>query len=282
LIYILIPVAAVLLFIFLCIYINPGPKVKPTAKNAWLAKAPIAHRGLHSDDAEVPENSMKAFSKAIAQGYGIEIDVQLSADGQVIVFHDYSLQRMTGLDTNTASLTWAELKELRLMGSNQRIPLLKELLELVDGQVPLLIEVKNEGSVGPLEQALIDTLKDYNGEFAIQAFNPFVLQYVKKHAPDFLRRQLSGSFAGEDLPRWKKFLLRTQLLNGLSSPSFVSYETDALPKWLARRLKSKGLYLLTWTVRDMETYTRHMEIFDNVIFEGCQPPLNKMIEDEIC
>lgn len=272
LVYILVPFVLLLLALALCIYINPGPNVRQSNKTAWLKQVPIAHRGLHTDDADVPENSIHAFRRAIDKGYGIEIDVQLSADGRVIVFHDYNLKRMIGLDMNTADLTWDQLEGLRLLDGDQGIPLLKDLLSLIDGKVPLLIEVKNEGAVGPLEQALIDDLQDYTGDFAIQAFNPFVLAYIKKHAPQYIRGQLSSDFKNEDLAWWKKFVLRYLLLNKISEPSFVAYETGTLPGWLAKRLKQKGLYLLTWTVKDMESYKRDIQIFDNVIFEGFEAP----------
>ena len=269
-IYMLSTIALLLLIVGTVIYINPGPKVEQSKETAWLGGAPIAHRGLH--DASTPENSRESFRKAIAQGYGIEIDVLLSSDGKVVVFHDRNLDRMTGLDKDVDSLCWEQLSALRLLETDEGIPTLKDVLDLVQGQVPLLIEIKNEGAVGELEAAVIRDLKGYSGDFAVQAFNPFSLQYFKTHAPDITRGQLSGSFKGHPLVFYKKFLLRNLLMNSISSPSFVAYETKALPAWFAKRLRSKGLYLLTWTVEDMEGYNEAVKVYDNVIFEGFLAP----------
>lgn len=267
--YILIPIGLVLA-VALIIFINPGPKIKKREKFAWLTRIPFAHRGLH--DSSLPENSLAAIEKAVESGYGIEIDVQLSADGHVVVFHDYNLKRMTGLDREVKDLTWAQLQELKLAGTDQPIPLFTEVLGLVRGQVPLLVEIKNEGKVGPLEQAVIEDLRSYNGDFAIQSFNPFVLRYVRDAAPEFIRGQLSSSFKGDDLTPIKVFLLKYLLLNFISRPVFVSYACGALPKWFADRLRKKGLHLLAWTAKDVEEYIEAKKIFDNVIFEGFTPP----------
>lgn len=263
----------------LCIFLNPGPKAEQSERTAWLKTIPIAHRGLHTNDSRVPENSLKAFAKAVENGYAIELDVQLTADGKVIVFHDYNLRRMTGLARDTADLTAGQIHPLRLLNSNHGIPLFKEVLSLVRGQVPLLIEVKNEGAVGKLEAALVEDLRGYEGEFAVQAFNPFVLRYLRKHAPGFVRGQLAGSFQGETLAFWKKFLLRHLLLNQISHPHFVAYETGKLPPWLARRMKQKGLYLLTWTVDKLEDFYEAAKVFDNIIFEGFRAPLANAATD---
>lgn len=271
-IYILFFLLALALALAICIYINPGPRVQQTEKTAWLKSVPIAHRGLHDESAGIPENSLAAFEAAVRHGYAIEMDVQSSADGQALVFHDYNLQRMTGLDEKIADLNWEEISKLKLSDTDEGIPLFSELLALVGGSVPLLIEIKNEGSVGALEQALIDELQNYSGEFAVQSFNPFVVAYFTKHAPEFIRGQLSSHFQGESLAWWKKFLLSNLLLNSLSRPSFIAYEYGALPGWFARRLRKKGLLLLTWTVVNAEDYAQAQKHFDNVIFEGFLAP----------
>lgn len=275
-IYALAIFAVLFLALGIIIYVNPGPRVVQNNKSAWLKTLPIAHRGLHTDDAQIPENSLLACQRAMELGYGIEIDVQMSADGKAVVFHDYNLMRMTGLDRELKDLTWEQLQDLKLLKSYEGIPLLRDVLDLVGGQVPLLIEIKNEGApVAELGEAVINELEGYQGEFAIQAFNPFVLKYFREHAPIFLRGQLSSNFKGDTLAVWKKFLLRYLLLNRVSRPHFVSYETGALPTWFARGLRRKGLYLLTWTVRSMEVYERAVKIFDNVIFEGFRAPLER-------
>jgi len=267
--YIMISIAVLVLALIALIYINPGPKAVHSDKSIWLRKVPIAHRGYH-DIPQAPENSILAAKRAIERGYAIELDVQRTADGRVVVFHDYSLKRMTGLDAKVSCLPWEAIKDLKLLKTEEKIPLFSEFLKEVQGNTPLLIEVKNEGAVGPLEQNVIDALRNYPGEFAIQSFNPFVMQYFYNNVPDYVRGQLSSNFKGEDLAFWKKFLLRNLLLNFLSRPSFIAYQYETLPKWLARRLKHKGLYLLTWTVTSPEDSVLARKLFDNVIFEGYQ------------
>ncbi len=267
-IYIPIVLAGLIFAVFLCIYINPGPRVTHAPGGGWLVQQPIAHRGFHDPDAGVPENSLLAARRAIERGYAIELDVMATADNEVVVFHDYNLKRMTGLDKKVKDLTWEEIKDLKLLETDQGIPLFSDFLAEVRGRVPLLIEVKNEGSVGRQEQAIIDVLQGYAGDFAIQSFNPFVMQYFRKNAPGFIRGQLSSNFQGDSLAWWKKFLLKNLLLNAISQPEFVAYDFGKLPKWFARRLRRKGYYLLTWTVRSREEYEEAIKTFDNVIFEG--------------
>jgi glycerophosphoryl diester phosphodiesterase len=270
--YLAIALAALAVGGILLIYLNPGPKVTQTEKTAWLVRKPIAHRGLHTDDSDVPENSLKACRLAMEAGYGIEVDLQMTADGKAVVFHDHSLKRMTGVDKKINTLTWDEVKELKLMGSQEGIPLFTQLLDLVQGRVPLLIEIKNEGApVGQLEAAVIEDLQHYQGEYAVQVFNPFVLKYFKEHAPHITRGQLASSFKGDGLALYKKFLLRYLLLNHLSAPHFIAYDADTLPGWFANSLRQKGLYLLAWTVKSETAARRARELYDNIIFEGFTP-----------
>ncbi len=259
--------------ILIAIYINPGPRVDNSG-NTWLKESPFAHRGLHNQHDKVPENSLEAFRRARDKGYAIELDVVLTADGVPAVFHDYTLKRMTGLDRKVSETPWPEVNKLNLLDSRQGIPRLKDVLELVKDQVPILIEVKNEDQVGKLEEAVIKELEGYQGRYSIQAFNPFVLRHFVEHAPHMIRGQISGSFKGEDLAWWKKFLLRWLLMNSASKPHYVAYETGALPRWLAARLKTKGLYVLTWTVSCPGDYVRDMRYADNVIFEDMTPKIN--------
>ncbi len=237
---------------------------------SWLVETPIAHRGYHNKT--TPENSLGAFSNAIEKGYAIELDVQLLADDTVVVFHDESLARMTGNDGYLKYLNGSDLKSLKLKDSKYTIPTLQEVLDFVDGRVPLLIEIKNKYKVGKLEQCVIDLMKNYKGEFAVQSFNPFSLAYFKKHAPNILRGQLSGSFKGEKLAWIKKQLLRHMHFNKKTSePHFISYEAAALPNRIVR--KYKNLPLLAWAVKSKEEYMKVVKFCDNIIFEDFEPEI---------
>ncbi len=236
----------------------------------WLVETPIAHRGYH--DKTAPENSLAAFSKAIEKGYAIECDVHLLADGTVVVFHDESLARMTGNDGYLKYLNKEDLKALKLKGTKETIPTLEEVLKLVDGKVPMLIEIKNKYKVGKLEQAVIDLLKNYKGEFAVQSFNPYSMAYFKKHAPNIVRGQLSGFFKGEKLGWFKKFMLKSMRLNKkVSEPHFIAYECYTLPNRYVK--KYKKLPLLAWPVDSKKEYLRVVKYCDNVIFEKFDPEI---------
>lgn len=236
----------------------------------WLVETPIAHCGLHGKG--VPENSLAAISKAIEKGYACEIDVHLLADNTVAVFHDESLARMTGNDGYLKYLSREDLKALKLKDSKETIPTLNEVLELVAGRIPLLIEIKNPHKVGKLEQAVIDILKKYKGEYAIQSFNPFSLAYFKEHAPNMLRGQLAGLFKKEKMSWLRKFALKRMLLNKkFSQPHFIAYEACGIPNRFIRAYKD--LPLLAWTVTSKEEYMRVVKYCDNVIFEGFEPEI---------
>lgn len=241
---------------------------------SWLVEIPIAHRGLH--DKNTPENSLAAFSKAIEKGFAIELDVQLLSDDTVVVFHDNSLSRMTGNDGYIKFLNKNDLKVLKLKGTKEHIPTFEEVLNLVDGKTPLLIEIKNSSTkVGKLEQKVVDLLKNYNGEYAVQSFNPFSLQYFKNHAPNILRGQLSGSYKGEDfngIPFYQKFFLKRMALNKtISHPNFINYEANALPNRYVK--KYKQIPLLAWVVRSKEEYLRVVKHCDNIVFEDFIPEI---------
>ena len=157
--------------------------------NAWRGTA-FAHRGLHGDGAE--ENTLEAFERACCAGYGIELDVQLSRDGEVVVFHDDSLRRMTGDARRVDQLDWAQLRALRV-GAGGRIPLLSEVLAQVDGRVPLLVELKNGRRNRALCAATLAQLREYRGAYMIESFNPLMLRWFRRRAPEVLRGQLVAS-----------------------------------------------------------------------------------------
>lgn len=236
----------------------------------WLVEVPIAHRGYHSKN--IPENSLTAFSKAIEKGYAIELDVQLLSDGTVVVFHDESLARMTGNDGYLKYLRKEDLKALYLKDSKEHIPTLEEVLKLVDGKTPLVIEIKNKHKIGNLEQAVIDMLKNYNGEYAVVSFNPFSLGYFKQHAPQIIRGQTSGSLKNSGLSWLKRTWLKHLKFNAkVSQPHFISYEASELPNRFVK--KYKNLPLLAWTVKSKEEYLKVVKYCDNIIFEKFDPEI---------
>lgn len=236
---------------------------------SWLVEKYIAHRGLH--DEESAENSLSAFEKAIQKGYVIELDVQQIADGNVVVFHDTSLSRMTGQDGYLKNLILEDLSACYLNGTKETIPTLKEALELIDGRTPVIIEIKNPMKVGALEAATLEILKEYKGKFAIMSFNPYVLSWFKENAPEILRGQLSAFFKKDKLSLVKKVVLKKMLLNKVAQPNFIAYESAHLPNRYVR--KYNNLPLLAWTVRSQEEYMRVVKYCDNIIFENFEPKI---------
>lgn len=230
----------------------------------WITTRPIAHRGLHRGRA-VPENSLLAFEMAIAQRHPIELDIQLLADGELAVFHDKTLDRLTGRPGKIADQTLATLPTFRLYDTDQHIPSLAEALALIQGQVPVLIEIKNEGRVGRLERSLLKTLADYRGEFAVQSFNPLSLQWFKRHAPHIIRGQLSSGLRAGPVAIAHSNLL----FNWASQPHFIAYDLRSLPKLSTTVAKNTfNLPLVTWTVRNPTDQAKAQTYADNYIFDA--------------
>lgn len=237
---------------------------------SWLVNQYIAHRGLHNKKA--PENSLLAFKRAVEKGYAIELDLHLLQDGTPVVFNDEELKRMTNKDGYISKLKKEDLSSYKLLKTDQTIPTFKEVLDLVNGQTPLLIEIKNTGKVGEIESIVLNMLKKYNGEYAIQSFNPFTLNYFYVNAPDILRGQLSGSLKNSDISRAKKFFLKRMTFNKkVSKPNFISYEYINVPNRFVR--KYKHLPLLVWSVPSQEEYMKVVKHCDNIIFEGFEPKI---------
>lgn len=241
-----------------------------TEELSWLKDTYITHRGYHFPG-KAPENSMAAFIRALEEGFGIELDIHLTKDQRVVVFHDDDLYRMTGYAKKIGDCTWEEIRDLSLLNSNEKIPLLKEVLSLVEGKVPLLIEIKNRGKVGDLEEKTNELLREYKGKFAVQSFNPYSVAWFKKYSPETIRGQLSGMFKEEDLAIYKKFLLRNLLMNHVSKPHFINYDIDYLSKLPVRIQRKKGGLLLGYTAKDPEAYEKALKKTVNVVFEGFNP-----------
>lgn len=242
-------------------------------KKSWLFSRPIAHRGLHGIDA--PENSLAAFGKAIEAGFPIEIDVRPIDDGTVVVFHDDKLTRMTDLDGYVCNMTKSDLEKVRLRNSDERIPTFNEVLEFVDGRTPLLIEIKNDSTVGQLERDTLELLSSYKGEYAVQSFNPYSMEFFKKNAPQIPRGQLSCFFDKKDLGFFKRFVLKRLKMNKVSSPDFISYNHANLPNKYVTKTK---LPTLAWTVHSNAEMEKCLPYCDNIIFENFIPVIGEKEE----
>ncbi len=238
---------------------------------SWLKNYSYAHRGLHNE--KYPENSLGAFEHAINHGYAIEMDVHLSKDGVLMVFHDDALARMTGSKGVIGDYTAEELRKMKLLDSEYTIPTLEEVLELVAGRTPLLVELKNVGRAGALEAAVCQRLRSYKGLFAVQSFSPFSMRWYYKNAPDILRGQLSAPFytGVDELPRWKRWTMRHLMTNALCRPNFINYEQSGVGRSVIRRLRKKGVPIFAWTVRSEVEAKAVRPYVDALVFEGIDP-----------
>jgi glycerophosphoryl diester phosphodiesterase len=237
----------------------------------WLKNTFICHRGLHDGSSTCPENSLCAFERAVRKGLAIECDVQLLADDGIAVFHDNNMKRMTGVDLNISQCSAGQVRRMRFAGSDQRVPLLNDMLDLVGGDVPLLIELKGFGSMGRFCKVLLSTLKDYGGPYALQSFNPRALLWLRIHAPRLLRGQISGSLEDVKLPWHRKLLVRHLLTNYMTRPHFISYEVEYIPRMKRVQKMREHIPVIGWTVNSLDQYKRLRGHCDNIIFEGFDP-----------
>lgn len=224
----------VVLYIFL---------VAPSLETRELKQERYAHRGLHSENQKIKENSIEAFRLAVEKGYGAELDVQLTKDGQVVVYHDDSLLRLENDNRLVSGCTLEELREYQL-------PLLTEVLELAAGKVELIVELKHVpfAQIKPFCQKVYEVLEAYEGTYCIESFNPFVVAWFKKHAPNVTRGQLVQP--AKEYPHfWQGLVLNSLLYQFLARPHFIAFEIEnsrwnpAL--WVNRILKAK---FVLWTV----------------------------------
>ena len=237
---------------------------------------PLAHRGLHGG--EIPENSRAAMKAAIDAGYGIELDLQLSADNEAMVFHDYDMKRLTGTAGPIRMQTVSALNALNL-SNGEPIPTLIEILELVDGRAPLLIEIKDQdGALGPnvgiLESRTAELLAKYNGPVAVMSFNPHSVFAMQKHAPSVSRGLVTAQFNASDWP-----LVPDNRRTELSAipdfeqcgASFISHYFKHLEMPRVAELKQKAVPVLCWTIKSQQDETIARQVANNITFERYLP-----------
>lgn len=212
----------------------------------------IAHRGFFDNKNGIPENSLQAFNRAMENNYIIELDLHLLKDGNVIVFHDDNLKRMTGVNRKIKDCSYNEIQDLHLLNTKEKIPLFEEVLNLINGKVAILIELKYDVKVGGLERRVIEILKNYNGKYAMQSFNFLSIMWLKKNAPEIVRGQLVSKFSHT-------------IFNVINKPDFIAYSTNYIDKILHKNLRKNKI--IVWTVKDKMTYEKYVEFCDNLICE---------------
>lgn len=234
----------------------------------------IAHRGLHDLNDTVAENSPSAFRLAMEKGYIIEMDVVMTKDKVPVVFHDYDGKRAFGVDKKIEEMDLEELQTYSLFGLGEHVPTFREFLSMIEGKVPLLIEIKGEQNPLEVTAAVAKELEDYAGEYAVQSFNPLIIAWYRKHVPGVLRGLLATDYFKDTvkLPFITKLVLEYELLNVKARPDFLSYNSKFKQNGMFRFFKT-FFHVPTagWTIESLEEFKAGKNVFDVYIFQGFDP-----------
>ena len=235
-----------------------------------------AHRGLHDNNTDAPENSINAFEKAVEHGYGIELDVQLTRDKKVVVCHDFDLKRICGVDKKIADMTYDELLRYNILDSDCKIPLFSEVLKVIDGKVPIIIEYKLSNLDTGICEIVNEMLLSYNGMYMIESFNPMITYWYKKNRPDVVRGILASDYelggGAEDNSRIILMMSKNLLFNWLIKPDFIAYDcrfyTNHSRQACRKVFKAPSV---AWTIKSQEELDARSDDYDIFIFEGFIP-----------
>lgn len=234
----------------------------------WIKNMQIAHRGLHTLDKTVPENSMKAIELCIENNYGIEIDINVLKDGTVVVFHDHNFKRLVGKDIDLSELNYEDIREFTLFDTKEKISTLKEVLDKVNGQVPLLIELKPLGTKKLLCENFMETIKDYSGKYGIHSFSPWIVKWFKTNHPDVIRGQITEYFRdNKKMKRFSKYLMKSMFFNRFNKPDFVNYGIKDLPNKYCDKAYKKGMCIIAYASQSQEQFDMVKKHYDNSVFE---------------
>ena len=249
-----------------------APRMWKRANRGPFMNFHYAHRGLFNNASDAPENSLLAFQKAVDAGYGIELDVQLSKDNHLVIFHDATLKRMCGIEGKVWDYTLEELQQMKLLNSDQTIPTFEDFLKIVDGKVPFILEYKLDRVQTKVCELANEVLKDYKGVYCIESFHPLALLWYRKNRPDVLRGQLCEEFFREK--KYKGDFLMTILsflvFNVATRPDFIAYNHLHANNISRRLCKIMGALSVTYTIKNTEEYKRNKKNFDLFIFDSCK------------
>ncbi len=265
--FILIFIAVIISETKLTFLVKPHTYLPSASRDiGWLIDNPLIHRGDFSPTA--PENSLAAFARAAEKGYNIELDIQLTADFEIVVFHDSGLKRMCGVRRKIANVNYNELREYRLGGTDERIPTLKEVLELIDGRVGIVIELKVYTRYLALCEKLSKTVEGYNGKFSVHSFSPFAMRWVGKNRPEWTHGIVSMNFQRMGLIGLFGLWLTAIPFFDEIRPDYIFYYNNHLDTKLIRRSRLRGIRVLSWTVKTDGELSKASAFADNCLCEG--------------
>ena len=265
----LVIVILILLYLYLI-----GPAVKRKDQMRPYEEVYIAHRGLFNNK-DVPENSLTAFMKAVENDYGIELDVQLTKDDKLVVFHDQSLERMTGIRKDLIDCDYDELLQYSLLDTDEKIPLFSEVLEVLKKDTPLVVEIKPEGRYIETTRRTVEMLKSYDGLYNMESFNPFVVSYLRKNNPEIIRGQLAYDSLKDRENKenfFIKFTTTYLMMNFLGRPDYIAYDCNSTDN-LSYRLCSKFFKseCVAWTIKSQKQLEEVKDYYQCFIFDSFIP-----------
>ncbi len=268
----------IIIIVFYLIAIYPDTSRK--SKMAPYEKRFIAHRGLF-DNKAIPENSLPAFRKAVANHYGIELDLQLTKDDRLVVFHDNTLERMTSVSGNLRDFTYEQLQDLSLLNTSEKIPLFSDVLKVLHPDTPLIIEIK--GEYRPIETVMkaVEETKDYKGLYNMESFNPQIIRYLRMNEPQIVRGQLSYNYLADperlfNIPL--SFMLSYLMFNIYTRPDYIAYDTLSSSN-LSFQIISKlfKAECVAWTVNSKEEFEEKKHLYQCFIFDSYIPDNDDLI-----
>lgn len=245
-----------------------APRMFHRPDRAPLMGVHYAHRGLFDNESDAPENSLKAFQKAVDAGYGMEFDVQLSKDDIPMVFHDATLKRMCGVDGNIWDYTAEELQQMKLKQSNETIPTLKQVLEVVDGKAPLIIEYKMDRVTTKVCALGNEILEKYKGTYCMESFHPLAVRWYRKHRSDIVRGQLSQNFRKHGRKGIVYWIMKNLFTNFWTRPDFIAYHYADASDLSRNACKVLGALSVAYTIKNREQYQEAKKHFDLFIFDS--------------
>ncbi len=268
-------IAGIVVIVLFVVYVFLVLPRRPDAeKSAPFKGLMAAHRGLYEKDQSIPENSLEAFRRAAAEGYGVELDVQLSKDGAVVVFHDDTVDRMTECKGRVDSFTLAQLQAMPLKGTEHRIPLFTDVMTVLDEKSPTIVELKSTPNYDELCKKTLAILRTLKGPYCVESFDPRIVRWFYKNAPDLIRGQLTEAYPywrrGGHLPVWRSLMMHTLFVNFLTHPQFIAFGRGKRPlcMFLGHLI---GTMRVFWTERPDADHKTLAKRYDCRIFEHYRP-----------
>jgi len=235
---------------------------------SWIKNGLFAHRGLHTQDHSVPENTLKAFQLAMDKGYGIEMDVNILKDGTIVVFHDKNLKRLCGVDLFLRDLTMEDLKDFRIMNTEEKIHSLSEILGIINGKAPLLIELKPFGDTNVFCSNFMKVMDQYQGLWAMHSFHPAFVRWFRINRPDVIRGQISEYFKDDEkMSKINKFLMKHLWVNWVTKPDFINYGIHDMPNKYLDRAQKRGTLVIGYASRSQDEFDKVKQHYSNSVFE---------------